>query len=59
MNRIFGYVRVSSADRNEAGQVAAMKENGIEDSHIFIDKMSGKNFERPEYRRMLGEGKRK
>ena len=59
MNRIFGYVRVSSADQNEAGQVATMKENGIEDSHIFIDKMSGKNFERPEYRRMLGEGKRK
>ena len=53
MNRTFGYVRVSSADQNEAGQVAAMMKNGIEDNHIFIDKMSGKNFERPEYRRML------
>ena len=50
---IFGYVRVSSKDQNEARQIIAMKEFGIIDSNIFIDKQSGKNFDRPQYQKML------
>ena len=49
----YGYVRVSSFDQNEARQLNAMKENGLEAGQIFLDKQSGKDFDRPAYRRML------
>lgn len=49
----YGYVRVSSRDQNEARQMIAMRENGIDPGRIFLDKQSGKDFNRPEYRRML------
>lgn len=49
----YGYVRVSSKDQNEARQVVAMHEFGIDDAHIVIEKMSGKNFNRPQYRALL------
>ena len=52
MNR-YGYVRVSSREQNEARQMIAMKEAGIDLESIFIDKQSGKNFDRPEYKKML------
>lgn len=52
MNR-YGYVRVSSREQNEARQLIAMKEAGIDLESIFIDKQSGKNFDRPEYKKML------
>ncbi|RTR26545.1 recombinase family protein [Robertmurraya yapensis] len=45
----FGYVRVSSKDQNEARQIHKMKELGIEERFIFIDKLSGKDFDRPQY----------
>lgn len=45
----FGYVRVSSKDQNELRQVETMKREGIADRDIFIDKASGKNFDRPKY----------
>lgn len=48
-----GYVRVSSKDQNEARQVASMKENGVE--KIYMDKQSGKDFERPQYQKMVSE----
>lgn len=48
-----GYIRVSSKDQNEARQIDAMRAAGIPDSCIFIDKQSGKDFNRPAYRRML------
>ena len=41
---IYGYVRVSSKDQNEERQVIAMRNFGIEDSHIIIEKQSGKDF---------------
>jgi len=44
-----GYVRVSSKDQNEARQIEAMKEQGIEERDIFIDKQSGKDFSRDKY----------
>ena len=49
----FGYVRVSSDDQNEARQVEKMREMGIDERHIFIDKKSGKDFEREQYRAMM------
>ena len=48
-----GYVRVSTVDQNEARQVEAMKADGVE--KIYMDKKSGKDFNRPEYQRMISE----
>lgn len=48
-----GYIRVSSKTQNEARQVEQMKELGIDERHIFIDKESGKDFERDKYKAML------
>lgn len=53
ITKSFGYVRVSSREQNEARQVIALHELGLDDSQIFIDKQSGKDFERPQYRRLL------
>lgn len=49
----YGYIRVSSKDQNEDRQVIAMREAGIEDRHITIDKQSGKDFERPGYKKVV------
>ena len=46
-----GYVRVSTADQNEARQIEAMKADGVE--KIYMDKKSGKDFNRPEYQKMI------
>jgi len=45
----YGYVRVSHTDQNEVRQMIRMHENGLEDQNIFIDKKSGKDFNRPQY----------
>ena len=47
---IYGYVRVSSADQNEDRQMRAMQELKIPPKHIFVDKLSGKDFNRPAYK---------
>lgn len=52
-NQVFGYVRVSTQDQNEARQVIAMQEFGIDMQHLFIEKQSGKDFNRPQYQRLL------
>lgn len=49
----YGYVRVSCKDQNEARQMHAMAEYQIPPKNIFMDKQSGKNFERPQYKRLL------
>lgn len=49
----YGYVRVSSQDQNEERQLIALREKSVEPNLMFIDKQSGKDFERPEYNRML------
>ena len=49
----YGYVRVSSTDQNEDRQMIAMREAGVADENIFVDKQSGKDFERPQYKRLL------
>lgn len=50
---IYGYARVSSKDQNEARQIIALTEAGVDRKAIFVDKQSGKDFERPGYRRLL------
>ncbi|WP_241327102.1 recombinase family protein, partial [Escherichia coli] len=48
-NRKFGYIRVSSKDQNEGRQLEAMRKIGITERDIYLDKQSGKNFERANY----------
>lgn len=50
---IYGYVRVSSTDQNEDRQLVALREQGVDEKNIFIDKQSGKDFERPNYKKMI------
>ena len=50
---IYSYIRVSSKDQNEDRQLAAMHGIGVKDEFIFIDKRSGKDFERPQYKKLL------
>ena len=53
MAKIYGYIRVSSTDQNESRQRIALEQQGIPSGHIFMDKMSGKDFQRPQYQAML------
>ena len=48
---IYGYLRVSTKEQNEDRQLVAMREFGVD--RIYIDKQSGKDFERPQYQKML------
>jgi len=50
MGSVYGYVRVSSHDQNEDRQLIALSEHNIPPSNIYIDKQSGKDFERPSYK---------
>lgn len=50
---LYGYIRVSTKDQNEDRQLIAMQEHGIGAKLIFADKLSGKDFERPAYKRMI------
>jgi len=50
---IYGYVRVSSTDQHEDRQVVAMQKLQIPAEHIFLDKLSGKNFQRPAYKSLV------
>lgn len=50
---VYAYVRVSSKDQNEDRQIIEMLKVGISTKNIFIDKASGKNFNRPNYQRMI------
>lgn len=51
--KVYGYVRVSSADQNEDRQMVAMSALDIQPDRIFIDKQSGKDFQRPAYQSLL------
>lgn len=50
---IYGYVRVSTREQNEDRQLIAMEEYGVDKRNIFVDKESGKNFERRNYKRLV------
>lgn len=58
MNNVYGYVRVSSRDQNEDRQVIALREVNEPDMQIYIDKQSGKDFDRPQYKKMVRRFKR-
>lgn len=53
MAEIYGYVRVSSREQNEDRQLAALQELFVPVKNIFLDKQSGKDFNRPQYRKMI------
>ncbi len=50
---IYGYIRVSSADQNEDRQLLAMQDLKVSPKNIFIDKQSGKDFDRPKYKKLV------
>lgn len=52
-NNIYGYIRVSSTDQNEDRQLIAFAEIGVPEKNIFLDKQSGKNFDRPKYQKLV------
>ena len=52
MPNIYGYVRVSSQDQNEDRQLIALQDKRVDPKMIFIDKQSGKDFDRPQYKKM-------
>ncbi|KRG13369.1 recombinase [Virgibacillus soli] len=59
MARVYGYIRVSSKDQNEDRQRYKMEQKGVDERFLFVDKASGKDFERPEYkllRRVINKG---
>ena len=49
----YGYVRVSTKEQNEDRQMVAMRELGVKDGNVILDKQSGKDFDRPGYRRLM------
>lgn len=49
----YGYIRVSSKDQNPERQIVALKKCGLERNSIYVDKMSGKDFERPQYKKLV------
>lgn len=52
-SRIFGYIRVSSVGQNEDRQQIALQQAGVPQKNIYLDKQSGKDFNRPQYKKML------
>jgi len=55
---VYGYVRVSAKDQNEDRQIIAMREVGVSEKNIYMDKQSGKDFNREQYRKMIRKMKK-
>ena len=55
MSTVYAYVRVSSADQNEERQLIAMQEKKVPARNIFVDKQSGKDFNRPQYQALINK----
>ena len=51
--KIYGYIRVSTREQNEDRQVIALREVGVPEKNVYIGKRSGKDFERPQYKKLL------
>ena len=49
----YGYIRVSTKEQNEDRQVIALQDAGVDEKRLIIDKVSGKDFDRPGYRKLL------
>ncbi len=56
-NQVFGYARCSAADQNEDRQMDALRAKDIKSENIYVDKLSGKDFNRPAYRALVREMK--
>lgn len=54
-NKIFGYVRVSTKGQNADRQISTMKSKGIDERDIYVDKSTGKNFDRPSYQLLTNQ----
>ena len=52
-SKIYGYVRVSSTDQNENRQMMALNKVNVPEKNIFMDKLSGKDFNRPQYKKLV------
>ncbi|WP_028042763.1 recombinase family protein [Candidatus Stoquefichus massiliensis] len=52
---VYGYIRVSCKDQNEDRQVLAMESFGVLESHMIIEKQSGKDFNRPQYQKLMSQ----
>ena len=50
---LLGYVRVSTVEQNEARQIEALQQRGVETENLYIDKQSGKNINRPKLKELL------
>ena len=55
---IYGYVRVSTQEQNAGRQLVAMREVDVAEENIYLDKQSGKDFERPQYKKLLRKMKK-
>ena len=53
MQKTYGYIRVSTKDQNEDRQLLVMRELHIQSQNIYTDKQSGKDFNRPQYKKLL------
>ena len=53
MGKVYGYIRVSSIDQNEDRQRIVLTELGVNEKNIYMDKLSGKDFERPQYKKLV------
>ena len=53
MSNIYGYIRVSTREQNEDRQLIALREMSVPDQNIFMDKQSGKDFNRPQYKKLV------
>lgn len=56
---VYGYIRVSNKDQKEDRQQIALKEVGVERQNIYVDKQSGKDFNRPQYKKNAAEIKKR
>ena len=57
-NNTYGYIRVSTREQNEDRQIIALREMAVPEANLFVDKQSGKDFERPQYKRLLRKVKK-
>ncbi len=53
MAKVYGYVRISTADQNEDRQMDAMEAHAVPEQNVYVDKLSGKDFRRPQYQQMV------
>lgn len=58
MSKVYGYIRVSTREQNEDRQLTALRGIAVPEQNIFMDRQSGKDFDRPQYKRLLRKMKK-